>query len=548
MLGRMTPECRFFQRFLAADRPMRRRCNSIHLLNVDVQERNVDAQELNVDVQDLNDDAQERNVDARRLNNDAQIMNVDAWSVHDDAQTAHDDAHPRCVHALPRIAMLPLPNGDLNSAMPDAPDQGQHVRPRALTKPLAALALIGPGILVAATGVGAGDLATAAFAGSQLGLAILWAVVVGALVKFVLNEQLARWQLATGTTILEGMVQKLGPLVWALFGAYLFFWSPFVAVALMKACGAVLHAMAPVVPMNAGAIACSLVGLVMVWLGGFALFQRVMAVCIAVMVLVVLASAGAAFPPPIEFLSGFVPRVPQDREALGWTIALVGGVGGTLTIICYSYWMREAGREKPEDLKACRIDLAVGYSMTALFGLGMIVLAAGVAEGGALTGGGASVIVQVAERVGAATHPALSKVWRWAFLIGAFGAVFSSVLGVWQAVPYVFADWWAMRPGRADRVAPITRVCTTVPLYRGYLVALATLPCLLLFVDFRTAQKLYALIGAAFIPLLALALLVLMNRRAWVGKALANRWGANIALGLAIAVCVLAAAWSMLGL
>ena len=42
------------------------------------------------------------------------------------------------------------------------------------------LAVIGPGILVAATGIGAGDLATSAFAGSALGLTVLWAVVLGA--------------------------------------------------------------------------------------------------------------------------------------------------------------------------------------------------------------------------------------------------------------------------------------------------------------------------------------------------------------------------------
>ena len=36
---------------------------------------------------------------------------------------------------------------------------------------------IGPGILVAATGGGAGDLATGAFAGAKLGVAVLWAVV-----------------------------------------------------------------------------------------------------------------------------------------------------------------------------------------------------------------------------------------------------------------------------------------------------------------------------------------------------------------------------------
>ena len=72
------------------------------------------------------------------------------------------------------------------------------------------LTIIGPGILVAATGVGAGDLATATFTGTKLGLAILWAVVLGAFFKFVLNEGLTRWQLATGDTLLEGASNCLG--------------------------------------------------------------------------------------------------------------------------------------------------------------------------------------------------------------------------------------------------------------------------------------------------------------------------------------------------
>ena len=69
-------------------------------------------------------------------------------------------------------------------------------------KKLGLLAVIGPGLLVAATGVGAGDLATASFTGSLLGTAVLWAVVIGAFLKFVVTEGLARWQLATGETLL----------------------------------------------------------------------------------------------------------------------------------------------------------------------------------------------------------------------------------------------------------------------------------------------------------------------------------------------------------
>ena len=50
---------------------------------------------------------------------------------------------------------------------------------RRLASPLAApLVLFGPGLLVAATGVGAGDLATAGFAGAKIGLAVAWAIAL----------------------------------------------------------------------------------------------------------------------------------------------------------------------------------------------------------------------------------------------------------------------------------------------------------------------------------------------------------------------------------
>lgn len=64
---------------------------------------------------------------------------------------------------------------------------------------------IAPGVLVAATGVGAGDLITAGLGGSAVGLIILWAAAAGAILKWFLNEGIARWQMATNTTLLEGV-------------------------------------------------------------------------------------------------------------------------------------------------------------------------------------------------------------------------------------------------------------------------------------------------------------------------------------------------------
>ena len=180
------------------------------------------------------------------------------------------------------------------------------------------LSIVGPGILVAATGVGAGDLAAASFTGNALGLAVLWAVVLGAFLKFVLNEGLARWQLATGDTLLEGCVDRFGrPVQWA-FLCYLLVWSFLVAATLMSAVGVTCHAMLPLLgEANPAAdkvfygIVHSVVAVVLIRVGGYRLFARVMGVCIGVMFAVVLLTAVALRPPVGDVVTGLLrPTIP----------------------------------------------------------------------------------------------------------------------------------------------------------------------------------------------------------------------------------------------
>jgi Mn2+/Fe2+ NRAMP family transporter len=379
------------------------------------------------------------------------------------------------------------------------------------------LNLVGPGMLVAATGVGAGDLATAAFAGGKLGTAVLWAVLAGALLKLVLNEGLARWQLATDATFLEGVASRLGRGPLWLFMPYFLLWSFFVGSALIAACGVTLHALIPVFADPAHAkitfgAAASAVGLILVLAGGYRVFARVMSGCILAMFVTVLATALLYWPGLAPVLSGLVPAPGRlNGDELSWTIGLMGGVGGTVTILCYGYWIREEGRRGLDDLRTCRIDLGAGYAMTALFGLAMVIIGSQVA----VAGSGAGLIVALAD----ALEARLGPIGRWAFLLGAFGAVFSSLLGVWQSVPYLFADLVGLL--RAPDAPTARAVDTRAPPYRLYLVAMATVPMAGLATEFRQLQKWYAVVGASFMPIVAVGLLVL-NRRKWLGAA-ANR-------------------------
>ena len=383
--------------------------------------------------------------------------------------------------------------------------------------------MMGPGLLLAATGVGGGDLATGSIVGGLLGTAVLWAVLVGALLKFVVTEGLARWQLATGLTLLEGAVQRLGRVVVWLFLPYLFLWSFFVASAQMSACGIALHAMLPVFDQaNDGKIAfgilSGIVGVGLVLRGGYRLFEHVMRVCIAVMFVTVVVTAGLLWPGTGEVLQGlFVPRIPDLRgEGLSWTIALIGGVGGTLTVLCYGYWLREEGLTRPEHLRACRADLGAGYLMTAAFGIAMIIVGSNVP----VQGSGASLLVDLSDRL----EELLGPIGKWMFLAGTLGAVFSSLLGVWQSVPYLFADCWnLLHRDRSQGPDAAATVDTSATPYRAYLVLIAVVPMLGLFASFRDVQKFYTVTGALFFPLLALALLIFNGRVGWIGARFTNR-------------------------
>jgi len=376
------------------------------------------------------------------------------------------------------------------------------------------LTLILPGLLIAATGVGAGDLATAGFAGSQLGVAILWAVILGGVFKFALTEGIARWQLVNGDSFIDGLAKHLGKPFIYLFLAYLILWSFFVGAALISASGTAMHALFPILDNETGKIVfgilSSVIGLILVRAGSFKLFERIMAFSIGLMFLIVLITAILLWPGSNAVFSGLlIPSIPDlDGNGLTWTVALIGGVGGTLTIFSYGYWIREKNRIHREDIKTCRIDLTTGYAITILFGLAMVIIGSTVS----VEGKGASLIVNMA----ASLEDVLGATGKWMFLIGAFFAIFSSLIGVWQAVPYMFADVTKHLKTKHSKTnppsAPTINLTETLS-YRWFQIALALIPIISLWVSFKEVQKAYAVVGTFFMPFLALALLYFNNRK-----------------------------------
>lgn len=385
------------------------------------------------------------------------------------------------------------------------------------------LRLFAPGILIAATGVGSGDLITAAFGGSKLTAGIAWAALVGSLLKWTLNEGLARWQMATNTTLLEGWQDHLGRWFRYVFFGYLLLWSFVTGGAMVNACGVAGYALWPIVDNPAQSkiiwgIIHSAAGLLLVYFGGFKLFEKMMGVCIAIMFCTVMVTAILIASDSSTWTQLFTfkfPTAPGDRR---WMIGILGGVGGTVTLLSYGYWIREAGRTGREGVRTCRLDLAAGYLMTGLFGVAMILIGSRLT----LSGKGDTVALLLAEQLETALGSAGSFA-RWAFLLGFWGAVFSSLLGVWQSTPYFFTDL-ALLGRRHSAAERQTVVYEKTPVYRATLFAMSVIPLILLWRPIAEIQLAYTVLGAFFMPLLALTLLLLNNSRRLPAEFRSSPW------------------------
>lgn len=197
---------------------------------------------------------------------------------------------------------------------------------------------VGPGIVVAATGVGTADLITSIVIGTSFGMTFVWAIIVGAILKYFLNEGVGRWYLATGQTMIDGW-HSLGKWATGYFGIYSVIWGFIYGAAAASTSALAMHAMFPIMPLWAWAIVHSILGFGLVWTGRYLLFERVMTVLIGVMFVTIIGTAILFLPSLGDFAIGFVPRVPEGSFIL--MLGLIGGVGGTITMASYGYWLSE---------------------------------------------------------------------------------------------------------------------------------------------------------------------------------------------------------------
>ena len=376
------------------------------------------------------------------------------------------------------------------------------------------LKLAGPGLVVAATGIGSGDVVSATVGGARYGIVLLWAIALGAFFKFVLSEGIARWQLATGQTVIEGWAEHLHTSVKVLFGAYLVLWTVFVSSALTNACGlGFTNLTGGAVSRTTAASVHRFIGFVVVWLGGYGKFEKLMKILVGVMGFSILVCAAFTMDQPGAALQGLVlPTIPGGSGT--YVLSLIGGIGGSVTMLSYNYWMREEGMRGASWLSYVRGDVSVAYVFTAIFGMSIMLIA----NTAFFEPGVALKDAEAVPRMAAFLGTVLGPFGVWAYGLGFWAAVFASLLGVWQSVPYLYADIYGVLKGLSVETREGLTKVTSTP-YRLGLVFITLAPIPLAFTQAPLLVIVsYTVVGSLFVPFLAATLLYLNNKVAWADR------------------------------
>ena len=319
--------------------------------------------------------------------------------------------------------------------------------------------LLGPGLILASSIVGSGELIATTVLGAENGYILLWLIIVSCVIKTVVQNELGRYAIGTGKTTLEAFNSVPGPrlkvswLVWmwcAMVTATLF-----QVGAMLGGISEILNRAFPAVPITA--FVWLLAGLTMVLLivGRYVLVERIAMGLVVSFTVLTVSSCFLLVKLPQYFSWGDVMNGLTFQPPAGGMATAVAAFGitgvGAAELVMYPYWCIEKGYAR----FAGRRDDSPGWSMRALGWIrvmgfdvlfSMVVytfatiafyfLGAGVLKGMGLIPEGSEMV-----RVLSSIYTETLGGWSFGlFMVGAFAVLYSTVFASTAANCRVWAD------------------------------------------------------------------------------------------------------------
>jgi len=209
---------------------------------------------------------------------------------------------------------------------------------------------IGPGMVLAASIVGSGELILTTTLGAKVGYMFMWLIILSCLIKSVVQSFLGRYTIARAETGLDAVNRIPGPrlrvgwVVWA--------WAAMVAMTLFQVTGMLIgvsqtmHSIFTAVSVRIWVFAFMILTLVLLLGGAYSRVEKLAMVKVGLFTLVTLMSAILLLSSPdfspAELAQGFTFQMPSDGLAVAVAVFGITGVGAT-ELYMYTYWCVEKG-------------------------------------------------------------------------------------------------------------------------------------------------------------------------------------------------------------
>jgi Mn2+/Fe2+ NRAMP family transporter len=405
--------------------------------------------------------------------------------------------------------------------------------PAAVAEPpqtlLSALRRIGPGMVLAASIVGSGELIATTTLGAENGYFALWIIVLSCLIKPVVQAEMGRYIIASGETGLAGFNHVPGPRFKVNWVVWL--WAIMVLITMMQVgamLGGVAQAMSLIVPgvtIKAWVLIFAVITLALLLGGGYDRVERFAVFKVALFTMLTLMSAALLMRNPQYFswsalATGFTFQMPTKGFATAVAVFGITGVGAS-ELFMYPYWCVEKGYARftgardgsPEWaarargwIRVMHLDITASMVIYTVATLAFYLLGAGVLHGMGLVPKANDMI------------PVLSNIYTqtlggwalWLFYAGAIVTLYGTVFASIAAQSRMYADMVRLMGGFAsDDYAARVR-------YRNLFIVILVIIPVSLYLFFVSPVWMVTVGGigqAAMLPVIGIGTLYLHHRR-----------------------------------
>lgn len=383
------------------------------------------------------------------------------------------------------------------------------------------LKYFGPALITAALVVGPGSLTLASKIGAIYDYQLIWVLVMTVVFMMIYTEISMRIGLASKLTLIELVKTKWGKLGALVIGVGAFLVTTSFQAGNAIGVGVAFNAMTGI-NTKLLIVIITIIGISLLFSKDFySILEKIMIGLIGMMLLSFFITAVITKPSIGGMASGIIPKVPEG--SIGLIIALTATSFSIVGAAYQSYLVKEKGW-LPHEVKEGKRESYFGILMLGLITLFVMLVGATVLKP-------AGVVVDSVDEMGLALEPLFGSWASIVFMIGLFGAAFSSMMGNATIGGAMLSDGIGMGSSLSDKKVKIMIILVMT---FGSLVALLFGQAPVNMIIFAQA------ITIVVVPLIAIAILVIANDKKIMGD-LKNSLASNVIAIIGLVVLIILA-------